>query len=121
MRHEGLHRSSIEPSSLKPHTETKDKILASFHGISQLNKGQPRDDSSVLSHLGLCEKLKHIEKNGVGEDIMRKGTEKEKSKYNNSNNNFAENSPKCRHRGCLHMTSGASPLPTDHGGQGVLT
>lgn len=121
MRHEGFHRSSIEPSGLKPHTETKDKILASFHGISQLNKGQARDDSSVLSHLGLCEKLKHIEKNGVGEDIMRKGTEKEKSKYNNSNNNFAENSPKCRHRGCLHMTNGASPLPTHHGGEGDLT
>lgn len=106
---------------MKPHTETKEKILASFHGISQLNKGQPRDDSRVLSHLGLREKLKHIEKNGGGETLMRKGTEKEKSKYNNSNNNFAGNGPKCRHRGCLHMTSGASPLPTDHGGEGGLT
>lgn len=75
----------------------------------------------MLSYLGLWEKLKHIEKNGVGENIMRKGTEKEKSKYSNSSNNFAENGPKCRYRGCLHMTSGASPLPTDHGGEGGLT
>lgn len=52
---------------------------------------------------------------------MRKGTEKEKSKYNNISNNFAQNGPKCRHRGCLHMSSEASPLPTDHGGEGGLT
>lgn len=58
---------------------------------------------------------------GVEKNIMGKGTEREKSKNNNSNNNFAENAPKCRHRGCLHTTSGAPPLPTDHGGEGGLT
>lgn len=66
--------------------KTKEKILASFHGFSQLNKVQPGDCGGVLSYLGLCEKLKHIGKNLGGANIMRKDTEKEKSKYNNNGN-----------------------------------